>query len=97
MVNDWSRHKIQYELKKRGHEVLIALDFKNNLPKGTVNNAMSVPQKEGEKVIANILKVDPQVIWPSRYGTDGRRLRPQPAANYKRRSRKGKSQKGCGK
>lgn len=94
-MSDWPRHKIVYELKKRGHGVLIAIDFHNGLPQGTASKAISVPVAEGEKAIADILKVSPQKIWPSRYGNDGKRLRPQPAANYRRFNPKGKSQKGA--
>lgn len=95
MTTDWTRHKIRYELAKKGFLSLLALDAKNGFVPMTVSNAIREPHKEGEQAIAKVLKVHASQIWPSRYDKDGNRLRPQPATNYRRRNPKCKSQKGA--
>lgn len=95
MSDDWPRHKVIYELKKRGHNALLAIDLSNSLSRGTTSRAITFPSRKGEEVIAGLLDVKPHRIWPSRYWKNGKRKNPQPAANYSCRNGKGKSQKGA--
>jgi len=96
---DWDRHKIRYELARKGYVSLLTLDANNGFKPATISNAIGEPHKKGEQVIAKVLNVPPHVIWPSRYYTKGKslgkRLSPQPSENYRRRNAKGKSQKGA--
>jgi len=91
---DWDRIRILYELKRSSIEGFYALDRANKLPLSTCSNAASVPNTRGECAIAKALGRPPHQIWPSRYDPTGRRLRPQPAKNYKQRSTRRHCQKG---
>ncbi|MQP67499.1 hypothetical protein GE253_19415 [Niveispirillum sp. SYP-B3756] len=78
------QHKadIKSTLEKRGL-TLRCLDRAHNLPLGTCSFTLREPHAVGEQVIAAALGVSPGELWPHRYRTDGVRLRPQPAANYR--------------
>ncbi|MDO6967026.1 helix-turn-helix domain-containing protein [Rhizobium alvei] len=59
------------------------IDKAYNLPSGTAGNAVHEPHLAGERAIAAALKTRPELLWRSRYHADGRRLAPQPTANYR--------------
>ena len=59
------------------------VDRQHKLPTGTSRIGARRPQRNGEIAIAHELGIAPHVIWPTRYDAKGRRLRPQPRANYK--------------
>ena len=84
--HDWDRIRILYELKRAGVASFYALDRSHKLPLSTCSKAASIPNTRGEHVIAKALGRPPHQIWPSRYDAKGRRLRPQPAENYKQRA-----------
>jgi lambda repressor-like predicted transcriptional regulator len=64
------------------------------LPESTVRTATRKPSIEGEWAIAYFLGLPASKIWPSRYDSNGERLKPQPAVNYKDFPRLGHGQKG---
>lgn len=82
MAGDWHKSDIKAALEKRGLS-LSDLDRDSNLADGTCSAACRKPHQLGEQAIAQALGVKPRQIWPSRYRTDGVRLRPQPAGNYR--------------
>ena len=90
---DWSRGRFHFELEKAGVTSLYDVDRAHSLPLGTISKAIRVPHRVGETILARILKVQPEEIWPSRYDSAGRRLRPQPMTNYRREREAGHCQK----
>ena len=62
---------------------LSQIDKDYGLPAGTAGNALYEPHVAGERAIAAALRTRPEMLWRSRYLADGRRLSPQPAANYR--------------
>ncbi|MFD1330219.1 helix-turn-helix domain-containing protein [Mycoplana ramosa] len=59
------------------------IDKAYNLPAGTAGNAVHEPHLAGERAIAAALKTRPEYLWRTRYHSDGRRITPQPAENYR--------------
>lgn len=92
-LQDWTRGRFHYELEKVGITSLYDVDRQHGMPLGTISQAIRVPHRIGEKILSDLLKVTPQEIWPSRYATNGRRLRPQPRSNYRQGSTPGHCQK----
>jgi len=82
MAGDWHKSDIKAALEKRGL-TLSDLDRENSLPDGACSRTLREPYQLGELIIAEALDLSPRQIWPSRYRTDGVRLRPQPARNYR--------------
>lgn len=62
---------------------LSQIDKAYGLPSGTAGNALYEPHLAGERAMAAALKTRPELLWRTRYHTDGRRLSPQPAVNYR--------------
>ncbi|MCJ9428579.1 helix-turn-helix domain-containing protein [Kordiimonas marina] len=89
--SDMPEHEIMYELRCRGL-TYAAIDVKYGFPDHTSANAASRPDPKAEVAIAAELGKQPKDIWPSRYGQDGRRLRPQPRENYSGKPREAKRQ-----
>lgn len=66
-LQDWKRFRIKHELDKKGYSISslsIALGFKSN----SVSVALTKPWAKVERIIADIIGVEPSEIWPSRYG-----------------------------
>lgn len=64
---------------------LTAIEQQYKLYKGCAFDTIREPNKAGEEAIAAALDVKPATLWPERYDKiTGRRLSPQPAANYDR-------------
>ncbi|MEA3533687.1 helix-turn-helix domain-containing protein [Rhizobium sp. CC-YZS058] len=70
---------------------LAEIDKAYNLPAGTAGNAVHEPHLAGERAIAAALKTRPELLWFTRYHSDGHRLSPQPSENY-RHGRRGASE-----
>lgn len=89
MMVDWDSEDIKAAIRKTG-ESLASLGARHGIMRQVMANALVIPHAQAERVIADYLKVPPHEIWPSRYEADGRRRKPQPAANYRphRRFRK---------
>ena len=66
MINDWERVDIVYALKKKG-TTLAELSRQAGLNSRTLNNALDRRYPKGERIIAEAIGVNPEVIWPSRY------------------------------
>lgn len=66
MKPNWTTHKINYELKKRGTN-LTQLSINNGLSPSTLRNVLRVKYPKAERIIANFLNLSPADIWPSRY------------------------------
>jgi Ner family transcriptional regulator len=79
----WTRAKIRYELDKRGWSNLREVDVAHDLPIGTTATVLTQPHARGEQVVAEILGVPPQTVWPDRYDASGKRLKPQPLNQIK--------------
>ena len=79
---DWHRARIKAALEMKGTS-LEALDRSLDLTAASCSTACRRPHEAGERAIAAALGLSPQVIWPSRYGADGHRLRPQPGISYR--------------
>lgn len=84
---DWTPARIKFELESLGF-TYADLDRLYNLPKNTCCKASLVPIEAAEYAIAGILKKHPRQIWPSRYRSNGKRLKPQPKINYEQKRKK---------
>ncbi|MEN8723855.1 MAG: helix-turn-helix domain-containing protein [Alphaproteobacteria bacterium] len=80
--SDWSSKRISYELEQRANCTLSDIDRDRGLPRATCANATYRPNLRGEIAISKTLKIAAHIIWPSRYDTTGKRLKPQPKSNY---------------
>ncbi len=70
MAKDWTSERIKEELRKRG----TSLGEVNTLwgyASGTIYNVFRSAHPIAERIIADIVGVEPQDIWPSRYESDG--------------------------
>lgn len=67
----WDRERIKFELRERGY-TLSMLDRKYGMCTGYFSQALIMPLRKAEKVMADILGVPASEIWPARYGSDGR-------------------------
>jgi Ner family transcriptional regulator len=85
--------EIRYLLNQAGL-TFADVDRMAGLKPGMARAAARCPHRAGECAIANAIGVDPTELWPTRYRADGRRLKPQPAANYRTPPRFPKRQKG---
>lgn len=63
---DWHRADVIAALHKSGI-TLSELGRRHRLAASTLANALIRPWPKGEAIIAAYLKVEPSVIWPSRY------------------------------
>ncbi|MBE0529494.1 MAG: helix-turn-helix domain-containing protein [Rhodospirillales bacterium] len=85
--------EIRYLLNQAGL-TFAEVDRDHGLKTGTARATARYPHRAGEHAIAKALGVPPTELWPSRYRTDGQRLKPQPAANYCMPPKFPKRQKG---
>lgn len=75
MINqDWHSADIIAALKKKG-TTLAAESRKAGYAASTLANALARPWTKGEIIIANVLGVGPECIWPSRYLNKARKMR----------------------
>ncbi len=63
---DWHRADIVAALKKKGWSIA-ALSREVGLSSNTLKTALQMPYLKGEKIIAKVIGVPPEQIWPSRY------------------------------
>lgn len=63
---DWHSADIIAGLKKKGTS-LAALSRASGLASSTLANALTRHWPKGERLIAEALNTQPEVIWPSRY------------------------------
>lgn len=66
MSTDWHKADIKAALEKRGTS-LAQLTREAQLKKGTFNNVFRVKYPKAERIIAAVLGMQPEQIWPSRY------------------------------
>lgn len=84
---DMHPEDIKAEIRKRGYNLTELAEI-NGLAKQSVSEAIrSRASAKAEKIIGDLLDMDPAEIWPSRYRADGTRimLRRSPAAARKTR------------
>lgn len=70
-MKDWTRQRIRQELKLRG---VTMREVGRRAGYGNIDSSRSVFHQSSppaERVIAEILNLRPQDIWPSRYDADG--------------------------
>lgn len=72
--NDWHSADIIAALKKQG-TTLAAESRKAGYASCTLANALARPWTKGEQIIANVLNIPPEKIWPSRYLDRSRTVR----------------------
>lgn len=66
-LEDWHRQDIAAEIRKRGISVAeLARRNGYNNPT-TFYNVFKLPYPKVERIVADFLGVEPQVIWPTRY------------------------------
>lgn len=65
-AKDWHRQDIMSEIRKRG-STLAELGRQNGCKPATAYNVFHRPYPKMERIIAEFLNVEPQVIWPTRY------------------------------
>ncbi|UDJ83820.1 helix-turn-helix domain-containing protein [Kosakonia oryzae] len=63
---DWHKADIIAGLRKKGTS-LAALSRESGLASSTLANALTRHWPKGERLIAEALNTQPEVIWPSRY------------------------------
>lgn len=79
---DKSPEEILYLLSVRGR-TCADVDRSSGFQVGTTSKTLGYPHMRAERVIAAVLQLAAHKIWPSRYDLKGKRLKPQPAENYK--------------
>lgn len=89
-MSDWHPEDIKAAVRKRGI-TLADVARRHGLKDASLRLALTLPRAEAERAIAAALDLHPMVIWPSRYRSDGERLRPQPVDNYRHQPRFGNS------
>ncbi|WP_446807999.1 helix-turn-helix domain-containing protein [Methylomonas sp. 2BW1-5-20] len=70
-LEDWHPADIVASLRKAGWS-LRKLSVSHGLAPGTLKVALSLPYPNGERLIAQALKLNPWQIWPSRYDRSGK-------------------------
>ncbi len=81
-MTDMHPEDIKAEIRKHG-KTLTAIALKLGITKQVVAVCLYKPNARSEAAIAKVIGRHPSRIWPSRYHADGRRLLPQPTANYR--------------
>ncbi|MBA5201395.1 helix-turn-helix domain-containing protein [Pectobacterium aroidearum] len=69
-TEDWHKADIIAALRKKGTTVT-EVSRNAGLSSTTLANALSRPWPKGEYLIAQVIGVAPEEIWPSRYFEDG--------------------------
>jgi Ner family transcriptional regulator len=65
-LSDWHREDILAAIRKK-KKSLAALSRESGLSSGTLVNALNRPWPRGERIIAGVIGVKAEEIWPSRY------------------------------
>lgn len=73
----WHREEVKAEIRKRCGS-LGAFALEHELDESAIGIALSRPWPRVERLIARLLRVRPQEIWPDRYTRDGRSRRRPP-------------------
>ncbi|MGH8039191.1 MAG: helix-turn-helix domain-containing protein [Pseudomonas sp.] len=82
-AKDWHPADVVAALHRKGFS-LRQLALLNGYTNGnSLNSALRRPYPLAEALIAEVLGQDPQAIWPTRYGNDGRPNRGQSGAKPK--------------
>ena len=81
-MDGWNSHRILAEIRARGIS-LTRLSLRHGLGRDGLAATLQKPNARGEAVISRFLGVAAHVLWPDRYDREGRRLKPQPARNYR--------------
>lgn len=68
---DWSRDEIINAMHEAGWS-LRQLSLQHGLFEGTYGKVLWHPYPKVEKMVGEIIGVEPRIIWPSRYGSDGK-------------------------
>lgn len=71
MVKDWTWEKIKYELSLKGKKLVDLADH-HKCDRARFSNVKKVPNPRVQTIIAKVLEREPQVIWPTRYNSDGK-------------------------
>lgn len=69
-VQDWHSADIVAAIRKTGTS-LQRISREHGLCNAAVGQALHRPYPKSERIIAERLGIEPQVIWPSRYNLDG--------------------------
>jgi Ner family transcriptional regulator len=93
-AGDWPRLDVTYALKRKGWTMQGLADA-HGYSRSAVSNAINRPWPAVEELIAGVLDLQPQEIWPSRYNPDGTpkqgiptsQLPPRPRRRARPRSR----------
>jgi len=83
---DKTPEEILYLLSLKGR-TCADVDRAHDLQVGTASKTLGYPHSSAEQAIASVLDLPAAEIWPSRYDAFGKRLKPQPAENYRSRRR----------
>lgn len=70
LKKDWHKADIIAAVRKTGTNLQM-LSRKHGFGRTVLNNAIHAPYPKYERIIAQHLGTQPQVIWPSRYKSDG--------------------------
>ncbi|XKM14089.1 helix-turn-helix domain-containing protein [Orbaceae bacterium ac157xtp] len=70
---DWDKEFIKYQLKKKGFS-LRQLSIESGLAPNTLSNVFRISYPKAEKIIASVLNVSANEIWPSRYKNSNKLL-----------------------
>lgn len=77
----WHPEDIKAAIRKRGVS-LAELCEQMNVPKHSASKALAEPFTQGEVAIAKYLDVPVQLLFPTRWTVDKKRVRPRYAAKY---------------
>ena len=69
-LQDWHKADIKCALEKRGY-TFSRLSRLNGYAATSLQMVVHVPWPKAETLVANVIGVTPQEIWPSRYNDDG--------------------------
>ena len=72
---DWSRPAIRAALREAGWS-LSSFSLHLGYRRNAASQALRAPWPKMERLIAEAIGLEPHLIWPSRYGPDGRSNRP---------------------
>lgn len=73
---DWHPEDVKAAVRRAGWS-LRQLSLHHGYDENTLRHALRTPSRAYEKLIADVIGVPPEQIWPSRYQRAGRALRPK--------------------
>lgn len=68
--SDWHEADIIAAIRKKGTSLQRIARLRHYFPT-TLHGALKRPYPKAERIIAEVIGVEPKVIWPSRYHDDG--------------------------